>query len=210
MGIVLYDHPVSSNAMKVRFLLAELGLEYERRYVSLKDPRPDWYLARYPFGTIPFFEDGDVELGESNAILRYLANRERRTDLYPVEPAARAAVDWALDAWSTQFRDALFPAELIGLMHTDLDLGGGRAEDADQEALAEAIAAVGPTLDIMERFVASNGTVVGSFTIADIAFAPVLWRWYRLPLAFDPWPKVALLRDTVTARPAFAAMEPFA
>jgi glutathione S-transferase len=210
MGIVLYDHPVSSNAMKVRFLLAELGLEYERRYVSLKDPRPDWYLARYPFGTIPYFEDGDLELGESNAILRYLANREGRTDLYPAEPAARAVVDWALDAWSTQFRDALFPAELIGLMHTDLDVGGGRAEDADQEKLAEAIAAVGPTLDIMERFVASNGTVVGSFTIADIAFAPVLWRWYRLPLAFDPWPKVALLRDTVTARPAFAAMEPFA
>ena len=65
-----------------------------------------------------------------------------------------------------------------------------------------------PKFDIMERFVAANGTVVGSFTIADCAFAPVLWRWYRMPLDFDPWPKVALLRDTVTARPAFAAMGP--
>ena len=62
----------------------------------------------------------------------------------------------------------------------------------------------------MERFVASNGTVLGAFTIADCAFAPVLWRWYRLPLSFDPWPKVSLLRDTVTARPAFSAMEPLA
>jgi glutathione S-transferase len=210
VGIVLYDNPASSNAMKVRFLLAELGLQYERRNVSLKRPRPDWYLERYPFGTIPFFEDGALQLGESNAILRYLANREGRTDLYPVEPAARAAVDWALDAWSTQFRSAFFPAESIGLMQVDIDVGGGRAEDADQEKLAEAIAAVGPKLDVMEQFVASNGTVVGSFTIADIAFAPVLWRWYRLPLSFDPWPKVALLRDTVTARPAFAAMEPLA
>jgi glutathione S-transferase len=210
VGIVLYDNPASSNAMKVRFLLAELGLEYERRKVSLKRPRPDWYLARYPFGTIPFLEDGDLELGESNAILRYLANREGRTDLYPAEPDARAAVDWALDAWSTQFRGAFFPAESIGLMHVDIDVGGGRAEDADQEKLADAIAAVRPKLDVMEQFVASNGTVVGSFTIADIAFAPVLWRWYRLPLSFDPWPKVALLRDTVTARPAFAAMEPLA
>jgi glutathione S-transferase len=210
VGIVLYDNPASSNAMKVRFLLAELGLEYERRNVSLKRPRPDWYLARYPFGTIPFLEDGALQLGESNAILRYLANREGRTDLYPAEAAARAAVDWALDAWSTQFRGAFFPAESIGLMHVDIDLGGGRAEDADQEKLAEAIAAVRPKLDVMEQFVASNGTVVGSFTIADIAFAPVLWRWYRLPLSFDPWPKVALLRDTVTGRPAFAAMEPLA
>ena len=210
MGIVLYDNPASSNAMKVRFLLAELGLAYERRHVPLGRPRPDWYLARYPFGTIPFLEDGDLELGESNAILRYFANREGRTDLYPAEPAARAAVDWALDAWSTQFRGGLFPAERIGLMHGDWEQGASRPEDADQAELAVAIETARDRFDVMERFVAGNGTVVGSFTIADMAFAPVLWRWYRMPLAFDPWPKVALLRETVTARPAFAEMGPVA
>jgi len=83
MGIVLYDNPASSNAMKVRFLLAELGLDYECRHVPLAHPRPGWYKARYPFGTVPFFEDGDLQLGESNAILRYLANLECRTVLYP-------------------------------------------------------------------------------------------------------------------------------
>ena len=62
----------------------------------------------------------------------------------------------------------------------------------------------------MESFVADNGTVVGTFTLAHIAFAPVLWRWYRLPVSFEAWPKVALLRETVTARPAFSAMEPMA
>jgi hypothetical protein len=67
------------------------------------------------------------------------ANRERRTDLYPAEPALRSRVDWALDAWSTQLRGGLFPAERVGLMHVDLEEGGGRAEDADQAALAEAI-----------------------------------------------------------------------
>jgi hypothetical protein len=36
----------------------------------------------------------------------------------------------------------------------------------------------------------------------------VLWRWYKMPLSFDPWPRVALLRDTVTALPAFSAMGP--
>jgi glutathione S-transferase len=210
MSLVLYSHPASSNAMKVRFLLAELGLEYEQEYVSLHHPRPDWYREIYPFGTVPFMRDGDLELGESNAMLRYLANREGRTDLYPVEPAERARVDWALDAWSTQFRGAFFPAERIGIMHVDMDAGGGRAEDADQDQLAEAIEAVRPKLDLMERFVAGNGTVLGSFTIADCAFAPVLWRWYRLPLSFDPWPKVTLLRDTVTARPAFAELEKLA
>jgi glutathione S-transferase len=46
MGIVLYDNPASSNAMKVRFMLAELGLPYERRRVPLAHPRPDWYRVR--------------------------------------------------------------------------------------------------------------------------------------------------------------------
>ena len=203
MPLVLYDNPASSNAMKVRFLLAELGLDYERRHVGLPQPRPDWYVALYPFGTIPFLEDGELQLGESNAILRYLANREGRADLYPVEPADRARVDWALDAWSTQFRGGLFPAERVGLMHADMEQGGGRPEDTDADELAGALALARPRLDVMEQFVADNGTVVGTFTIADCAFAPVLWRWYRLPLSFDPWPKVARLRETVTARATF-------
>jgi glutathione S-transferase len=210
MGIVLFDNPVSTNAMKVRFLLAVLELDYDRKHVPMPRPRPDWYLDRYPFGTIPFMEDGELQLGESNAILRYLANREGRTDLYPAEPAARARVDWALDAWSTQFRGGFYPGERIGLMHEDIEQGGGRAEDADAEELAEAIDGAREKLDVMERFVAGNGTVLGTFSIADCAFAPVLWRWYRLPLSFDPWPKVALLRDTVTAHSAFAAMGPVA
>jgi glutathione S-transferase len=190
--------------------VAVLELDYKRKHVPMPRPRPDWYLDRYPFGTIPFMEDGQLQLGESNAMLRYLANREGRTDLYPTEPAVRAHVDWALDAWSTQFRGGFYPAERIGLMHADIEQGGGRAEDADAEELAEAIAGAREKLDLMEPFVAGNGTVVGTFSIADCAFAPVLWRWYRLPLSFDAWPKVALLRDTVTAHPAFAAMGPVA
>ena len=210
MSLVLYSNPVSTNSMKVRFLLAELGLPYETRHVPMPRPRPGWYTELYPFGTLPFMTDGDLQLGESNAMLRYLANREGRDDLYPTAPAARARVDWALDAWSTQLRGAFYPAEAIALMHVDIEQGGGLAEDADQAALAPALEAVRPKLDLMESFIADNGTVTGSFSIADCAFAPVLWRWYRMPLSFDPWPKVSLLRDTVTRRPAFEAMGPVA
>src|SRR5579871_1295886 len=192
--------------MKVRFLLAELGLDYERRLVPMAQPRPDWYVERTPFATIPFLEDGELALGESNAILRYLANREGRADLYPVAPAERAEVDWALDAWATYFRGGFSPAERAGLMHRPMEEGGGRPEDTDQDALARGLEQLRPRLDAMERFVAANGTVVGAFTIADCAFGPVLWRSYRLPIALEPWPKVALLRDTISARPAFQSI----
>ena len=84
MTLVLYDNPASSNALKVRFLLAELRLPCTRRHVPLGFPRPEWYLEEYPFGTVPFLRDGDLALGESNAILRYLAMREGRTAAYLV------------------------------------------------------------------------------------------------------------------------------
>ena len=46
--LALYDHPISGNAQKVRFLLAELGLEYERRAVPIERPRPQWYADINP------------------------------------------------------------------------------------------------------------------------------------------------------------------
>ena len=73
--LVLYDHPLSSNALKVRFLLAELGLQYERVHVPFAHPRPEELTRFHPFGTIPVLVDGELRVGESNAILRYLANR---------------------------------------------------------------------------------------------------------------------------------------
>ena len=114
----LFDHPVSSNALKVRFLLAELGLDYERIRVPIERPRPDWYAEVNPLVGIPSLRDGDLVLSESNAILRYLANRERRDDLYPVDPAARARVDMMLDRFSLTLRPALFQVEAAALGFT--------------------------------------------------------------------------------------------
>jgi glutathione S-transferase len=207
MSLVLYHNPTSSNSLKVRILLAELGLDYETVEVPLAQPRPDWYLAKDPFGTVPFLVDGGYELGESNTILRYLAAREGRTDLYPDEPQARAGVDWALDALSTQIRGGLLGAERAGLMAPD-GTWTQNPEDADQDALRAAIEAARRPLDLAEFLVADNGTVTGTFTIADCAFAPWLWRWSRLPVSFEAWPKLARVQETVIARPSFSAAGP--
>ena len=210
MGLVLYDHPVSSNALKVRFLLAELGLDYEKVHVPFTWPRPEWFTRHHPFGRIPLLEDGDVRVGESNTILRYLAHRERRYDLYPEAAAERAHVDWALDTWSTQVRPALSPLEGAVVFNRDREKGDGDLESADPEKVAAGVEQAQGPLDLFERFVADNGTVLGTFMIADCAVGPVLWRSYRLPLSFERWPKLSLLRETISARPAFVAAGPVA
>src|SRR6476659_5874966 len=61
-AMLLYNNPASSNALKVRFLLAELGLAYDSREVPMPQPRPDWYLDRNPLGGIPALDDDGLVL----------------------------------------------------------------------------------------------------------------------------------------------------
>lgn len=74
----LYDNAGSTNAIKVRILLEELGLPCERIEVPLDAPKPAGYAELHPFGLIPTLVDGDVVVTESNVALRYLAEREAR------------------------------------------------------------------------------------------------------------------------------------
>ena len=99
MGLVLYEAPLSSNAQKVRFLLLELGVEYESREVTMfgQGTRDLEFLSINPFGLLPVLLDDDFVLQESNTILRYLAETRGGEAMYPRAPKRRACVDRLLD-----------------------------------------------------------------------------------------------------------------
>ena len=202
----LYDHPNSSNALKVRFLLSELGLEYEHVRVPIERPRPDWYAEVNPLIGIPSLRDGDLVLSESNAILRYLANREGRHDLYPVDPAARARVDMMLDRFSLTLRPALFQVEAAALGFTPQ--GGFGTAPGDPEAARAKIEAAAATLRTFDGLIGPDGYWLGEFTIVDCAAAPALYRTTLTGLDLAAYPNLMRVRDLVMARPAFSAAEP--
>ncbi len=194
-GLVLYDHPPSSNGFKVRMLLDILELDYETRLVPFDRPRPEWYTAWHPFGGIPAIEDGEFRMGESNAILRYLAHRELRYDLYPQELHTRGRVDYALDAWSTRVRPAVLPFEMES-----------RSAAPDPARLEGLAPAAKQAYDEWETFVADNGTVVGAFTIADCAVASGLLRTKGFGWEDEfpsRWPKTLRLRDAIESHPSY-------
>ena len=206
MTLVLHDNPTSSNALKVRFLLAVLGLEYERREVPLARPRPDDYVALNPVGGVPTLVDGDFVLAESHAILRYLAQREGRDDLYPLELRERSRVDEFLDRWHTALRPAFFRHEIPALGWTTKGSLGSAPPDPAQAAEAEQ--KIQRDLATFERIAGETHVVLGRFTIADVAVAPVLFRTTRTGLSLDAYPKLAALRDALLSHPAWAAAEP--
>lgn len=86
--------------MAVRWALEELGLAYEVRTVALPDLRGRSHTALHPFGQIPVYQDEDVALFESGAIVLYLA--ERRPGLLPSSSSGRArALTWMFASANT-------------------------------------------------------------------------------------------------------------
>jgi glutathione S-transferase len=208
MPLVLYDNARSSNALKVRFCLEELRLAHERREVPFTLPRPDWYLALNPVGGIPALEDDGLVVSESNAILRYLATREGRADLYPTDARERALVDEMMERWVATFRPAFFKVESAALGFAPGKGMGGAPPDPER-ALAAAEEAA-PILTTLERIVAAGGgwAVLGRFTLADVVAAPILFRTTRTGMDLGGYPAVVRWRDALTARPAFVAAGP--
>jgi len=86
--------------MPVRWALEEVGQPYDVRLVSFGEMKEAAHLARQPFGQIPTYQDGDLALFESGAIVLHIA--ERHAGLLPDDANARArAIAWMFAAKST-------------------------------------------------------------------------------------------------------------
>ena len=85
---------------RVRWALEEAGQPYEVRLVSFAGMKAPAHLALHPFGQIPTYEEGDLTLFETGAIVFHIA--ERSTGLLPEETNARArAIMWMFAAVNT-------------------------------------------------------------------------------------------------------------
>ncbi|WP_353150673.1 glutathione S-transferase family protein [Pollutimonas bauzanensis] len=86
--------------MRIRWALEEVGQPYDVRLVSFKAMKEPAHRALHPFGQIPTYEEGDLALFESGAIVFHIA--ERHVGLLPDDANARArAVTWMFAALNT-------------------------------------------------------------------------------------------------------------
>jgi glutathione S-transferase len=89
-----------SRDMRVRWALEELGQPYEVRLVSFSAMKEPAHLALHPFGLIPTYEEGDLALFETGAIVLHIAQRD--AGLLPDDANARArAIAWIFAAVNT-------------------------------------------------------------------------------------------------------------
>jgi glutathione S-transferase len=157
----LYDFHESGNGYKVRLLLAQLGIEYERTELDILrgETRKPEFLALNPNGRIPLLvlEDGRC-LAESNAILFYLA---QGTPFWARDPFEQAQIlQWmAFEQYSHEpFIAVLRFWAFAGKL------------DAHRDALDEKRAGGEAALDVLEKHLQDRAFFVGDrYTIADIA-----------------------------------------
>jgi glutathione S-transferase len=86
--------------MRVRWALEEVGQPYDVRLVSFKQMKQPAHLALHPFGQIPTYEEGDLALFESGAIVLHVAQRHAGLLLDDTDARGRA-ISWMFAALST-------------------------------------------------------------------------------------------------------------
>jgi glutathione S-transferase len=159
--VILYDHPASGNCMKVRILLRQLDLPYERVTVDLfaGETRTPEHFARNPDGRVPVLElDSGETIPESGAILTHLA---RDTPYLPDDLIARTRVaQWLL------FEQGRIEAELAYARFLKLS---GRSEQIP-EVFANRLERGTDALGALDRGLADGRDfLAGDYSIADIA-----------------------------------------
>lgn len=178
--------------MPVRWALEEAGLAYEVRLVSFAAMKEPAHLARHPFGQIPTFEDGELALFESGAIVLHVA--ERHPGLLPTQADARArAVTWIFAALST-----LEPPVLAREAALLLERGEPWFE-ARRPILDERVRS---RLEQLSRYLGDADWLEGAFSAGDLMMVTVLRRLAGSGL-LDPFPNLADYVARGEARPAF-------
>ncbi len=193
----LYDYFESGNCYKVRLLLAQLGIAYERVELDILKgaSRTPEFLAINPNGRIPVLElDDGTRLAESNAILCYLAEG---TPLLAGDRLARArTLQWL---FFEQYSHEPFIATVRFWYFS------GQAAEKKRE-IEERRPRGDEALGVMETHLAANDFFVGNYGIADIALYAYTHVAHEGGYELSDYPAVCAWLGRVQAQPRHVAI----
>jgi glutathione S-transferase len=195
----LYDYLPSGNGYKVRLLLCQLGIAFERVELDILEgaTRSAEFLAKNPNGRVPLLELApDDYLAESNAILCYLAEG---TPYMPDAPRSRAAVlQWLF--FEQYSHEPNIATARYWVTH--------RLLDAEKRAALPGKMALGyAALEVMEHHLGARRFFVDErYTIADIALYAYTHVASEGGFALERYGAIARWLAEVAAQPGHIAI----
>ncbi|ANP84807.1 glutathione S-transferase family protein [Rhizobium leguminosarum] len=178
--------------MRVRWALEEVGQPYAVRLVSFKTMREPAHLALQPFGQIPTYEEGDLALFESGAIVFHIG--ERHPGLLPDDANARArALTWMFAALNT-VEPPIFDRALVTILERD--------KPWYDQRLSALEASIRKRLDDLSRRLGDADWLDGAFSAGDLLMVTVLLRLKGSGI-LEEYPNLSAYVARAEARPAY-------
>jgi glutathione S-transferase len=177
---------------RVRWALEEVGQPYEVRLVSFRAMKEPAHLAVHPFGQIPTYEEGDLTLFETGAIVFHIA--QHHAGLLPQDANARArAITWMFAALST-------------IEPPVLELSIAKFQEGDKpwakDRLPLVLDRIRNRLRQLSARLGDADWLDGEFSAGDLMMASVLLR-LRASGLLDEFPNLAAYVARGEARPAY-------
>lgn len=178
--------------MRVRWALEEVGQPYDVRLLSFQAMKEPAHLARHPFGQIPTYEEGELVLFESGAIVLHLA--ERYQGLLPRDAHAQArAITWMFAALNT-IEPPIMELSLARILE--------RHETWYEQRLPVLEERVRKRLGELCRSLGDAEWLNGAFSAGDLLMVSVLLRLKPSGM-LDQYPQLGAYVARGEARPAY-------
>jgi glutathione S-transferase len=197
----LYSGAESGNSWKIRILLEQFGVPYEKVLIDLlkwEHKTAEFVATVNPRGQVPVLEDEGRHFWDSGACLVYIARKFDRQDWLPIEPAGMAEVlQWVFMA-ETEIQFGLQYGRR-GVMR-DRWVIGSAANKAQYQKIGRM------ALSAMEtRLRHHDWLALDRITIADIACYPYVFHAHEADLSLDDYPGIRAWLERCSAMPNWAA-----
>ena len=178
--------------MRVRWALEEVGQPYDVRLVSFKEMKEPAHRKLHPFGQIPTYEESDLALFESGAIILHIA--QRHAGLLPQDANARArAIAWMFAALST-VEPPIVERSMAFILERDKSWYAERLPMLDDRVCVR--------LGELSHRLGNGDWLDGAFSAGDLLMVTVLRRLEGSGL-LEKYPNVAAYVARGEARPAY-------
>ena len=202
--VTLLGDPRSTYVRTARMGLAEKGVAYTLQGAAPHSPE---ILAVHPFGRIPAFRDGEIELFETSAILRYVEESFDGPPLLPSTIMNRARCEQWVSALKDYCYDAMVRRYVLQYVFPK-----GSDGKPDRSVIDAAAKDISAQLAALERAYAGGEFLAGpALSLADLFLAPMIAYVEQMPEGkqlLEPVPNLRRAQAAIRSRASFAQTEP--
>ena len=197
--LTVYGSDLSGPANKVRFVANHLALNYEYKQLNLRggEQKEPWFLAINPVGKVPAIKDDDFCLFESNAICKYLCDKQGSA-LYPKSLKERATVDQWVDFSSLHIMANVSKVMFNRVFAKRVGL------PVSEESIADGLKFLAQQFPVIEEQLTKHDYVAGqTITLADMALLSSIDPCHVCGIELTAYPKLQAWQQRLMKEPFY-------